>query len=58
MNAFRHIYTPAVDRRLEALLRSSAGRRVRPATVIRCGAAADPFTAAELEVAELVGAAR
>lgn len=43
-----------IERALEAQLRSSARRRVRPATTIRCGA--DPFTAAELAIAEIVGA--
>ncbi len=45
-----------IDLALEAAIRSSARRRVRPATTIRCGvAAADPFSAAELAIADLVG---
>lgn len=52
----RYLKELRIDRAIEAQLRSSAGRRVRPATTIRCGA--DPFTAADRAVAELIGASR
>jgi hypothetical protein len=53
----RYLNELRIDRALEAAIRSSASRRVRPATVIRCGGV-DPFAAAELAIAELVGTAR
>jgi len=56
------------QRAVEAQLRSSAKRRVRPAFTILCGDAVatslfraparDPFVAAELAIADLVGARR
>lgn len=46
----------AIERALEAAIRSSAGRRVRRATTIRCGA--DPFAAAEFAVSDLIGASK
>jgi hypothetical protein len=51
------------ERAVEAQLRSSARRRVRPALTILCGAlktapVRDPFAAAELAIADLVGAPR
>ncbi len=52
----RYLNELPLARALEAQIRSSARRRVRPATTIRCGA--DPFAAAELAIAELVGASR
>lgn len=53
-----------IERAIEAQLRSSARRHVRQATTIRCGGALvtaparDPFQAAELAIADLVGASR
>jgi hypothetical protein len=52
----RYLTELPLARALEAQIRSSARRRVRPATTIRCGR--DPFAAAELEIAELVGGLR
>lgn len=49
----KYVRSLSVERAFEAQLRSSAGRRVRPAVVIRCGV--DPFAAAELAIAGLVG---
>lgn len=51
----RYLTEMRIDHAIEAQLRSSASRRVRPATVIRCGAV-DPFAAADLAIAEIVGA--
>lgn len=53
----RYLSELRIDRAIEAQLRSGASRRVRPATVIRC-AGVDPFAAAELAIAALVGASR
>lgn len=79
LRTYKHINERVIDRAVEAERRSSAGRRVRPATTIRCGVyfvggppkagkvwlagdlvrgAADPFAAADLAIAELVGESR
>jgi hypothetical protein len=50
----RYLKSLPIDRALEATIRSSYRRRIRHATVIRCGA--DPFTAAYSAIAALIGA--
>ena len=57
MSESRYLNELRINRAVEAQQRSSAGRHIRPATTIRCGAA-DPFAAAELAIAALVGASR